>query len=114
MKLFLLILLLAFPLILRADEARYNTIFISANGKFELKYKSGDEWLLRETESGKEIYRLMGNYLESMTVLVSDDGKSVAAIDDYSMQDYENNPEILIFYKSGKKIKTYKLDEIYD
>lgn len=120
MKLFLLILLLAFPLISRADQPRYNEVFTSKNGKFQLKYQSDErlirdgEWILQEMESGKEIYRLTGNYLQSMTVLVSDDGKSVAAIDDYSTQNYENNPEILIFYKNGKKLKSYKLDEIYN
>jgi hypothetical protein len=49
-----------------------------------------------------------------MTVLVSDDGKSVIAIDDYSEQSFDKNPEVLLFYNAGKKIKGYKLNELLD
>lgn len=101
-----------FPLTLRADQPRYRNVFTSANGEFELKLEKDGEWILRSTKSNQEIYRLTGKFLDSMTILISDDGKSVVAIDDYSDQNYENNPDILIFYRNGKKIKSYKLDEI--
>lgn len=113
MKSVLFIVLLLLPFAGRADEARFRGVFYSANDKYELNL-SDDEWRLREKATGRELYRIKEKLLGSMTVLVGDDGQSVVAIDDYSMQDEQQNPEVLIFYQGGRKIKAYKLGELLD
>jgi hypothetical protein len=113
MKYFIFTILLLIPFAARADEARYKTAFTSANGKYELKL-TDKNWSLIEKETSKELYRLAENNLWSMTVLISDDGKSVVAIDDYSEREPAEIPEVLIFYQNGKKIAAYKLDELLD
>lgn len=107
--------MLAFTsLIVRADEARFNKFFTSANDKFELKLNlKKEDWSLIEKSTDKELYKLTGN-IWSMTVLVSDDGKSVIAVDDYSEQQPEDNSEVLSFYHNGNRIKVYKLNEVFD
>lgn len=114
MKYFLLFILTFIPFVVRADEARFRTSFTSANDKFELKLDMEKrDWSLIEKSTGKELYKLVGN-LWSMTVLISDDGKYVVAIDDYSEEEPEVNPDVLIFYKNGNRIKAYKLNEVFD
>ncbi len=114
MKYFLLLILVFATFAVRADEPRFSKIFISANDKFELKLNLEErDWSLIEKSSGKELYKLTGS-LWSMTVLISDDGKSVIAIDDYSEQDPEDNSEVLIFYNNGNRIKAHKLNEVFD
>ncbi len=102
------------PFVVRADEPRFNEVFTSTNDKFELRLniEEGD-WSLIEKSTRKELYRLKGN-ISSMSVLVSDDGESVIAIDDYSEQEPENNSDVLIFYRNGKQIKTHKLKEVIE
>jgi hypothetical protein len=112
MKYILLIIFFLTPFVIRADEPRHRFVFTSANEKFELRFDKG-EWALIEKATKNERYRLTGN-ISSMTNLVSDDGESVVAIDDYSEQDWEKNPEVLIFFSHGKKIKSYKLNELFD
>lgn len=119
MKWFLFVILLFLPFVVRADEPRFRSSFTSANGEFELKTVRVDgesrfeNWQLINKSSNKELYRLKGD-IGSMTVLISDNGFSVVAVDDYSPQDYEKNPEVLIFYNNGEKIKSYKLTEMLD
>lgn len=112
MKYFLLAVLILIPSAIRADEARFREIFTSENGKFELKLNTENGiWSLIDTTTNKEVYNLEGN-ISSMTVVISDDGNSVAVIDDYSEQDEKKNPEVLCFYSYGKKIKSYKLYDL--
>ena len=114
MKYFLLLTILLTPFIIRADDARFNKLFTSANGKFELRLNlENRDWSLIEKATDKEIYKLEGN-IWSMTVLVSDDGESVISIDDYSEQNLEENPEVIFFYNNGNKVKTYRLNEVFD
>lgn len=109
MRHFLLAFLILTPSVIWADDARFRETFASANNKFELKLNVKERnWSLIDKTAKEEIYKLEGN-IWSMTVVVSDDGKSVVAIDDYSEQDDKKNPEVLFFYKHGKKIKSYKL-----
>lgn len=114
MKYFFLLILALMPFVVRADEPRFNEVFTSTNDKFELRLniEEGD-WSLIEKSTRKELYRLKGN-ISSMSVLVSDDGESVIAIDDYSEQEPENNSDVLIFYRNGKQIKTHKLKEVIE
>jgi hypothetical protein len=108
--LFLFITLFLSSLVISADEPRRNNIFTSPNQRYELKLK-GAEWVLLDKTNKKELYRLREN-LRSMTVLIGDDGKSITVVDDYSEQEWKENPEVLIFYNNGKKIRTYKLNEV--
>ncbi len=112
MKYFLFIILFLIPFVVRADQPRGRELFTSANDKYELKF-TDKNWSLVEKETNKELYQLTGN-LSSMTVLISDDGKSVVAIDDYSEREWDKNPEVLIFYINGSKITAYKLNEVID
>jgi hypothetical protein len=114
MKFILIAILFLVPFSVRADEQRRISVFTSANDRYELRNTSGDEWSLREKPAKKELYRLKEKNLSSMTILIGDDGKSIVAIDDFSEQDFEKNPEVLIFYQSGEKIKSYKLSELLD
>ncbi len=108
----LFILLFVATLLVKADEARYRNVFTSANDKYELRL-ADENWSLIEKSTKKEFYRLKGD-ISSMTVLVSDDGKMVIAIDDYSEQDLEKNPEVLLFYNNGKKVKGYKINDLLE
>lgn len=114
MKLPLILLLFLLPLAVRADQGRFQLVFTSANQKYELSWQ-GPMWSLKEKATGKELYKLeAGRILSLMTVLVSDDGKTVVGIDDYSTQDRNKDPEVLLFYKEGKKVRSYKLSEVLD
>ncbi|HRH44480.1 MAG TPA: hypothetical protein PKY82_22785 [Pyrinomonadaceae bacterium] len=119
MKFLLIIAILLFPMAIKADQDRFNTTFISKNGKYELNLKDLNdikklEWSLVEKVTGKRLYRFIDNLLWSMSVIISDDGKSIVAVDDYSTQDNRKNPEILHFFKNGKMLKSYKLSELLD
>jgi hypothetical protein len=112
MKYVLTIILILIPLTAYADQPRHQGIFTSANDKYELRLTEiFTKWSLIEKETNKEIYKLEAN-ISSMTVLVSDDGKSVIAVDDYSEQEREENPKILLFFRNGKEIKSYNLKDL--
>lgn len=112
MKYVLAIILIFIPLIVYADQPRHERIFTSANDKYELRLEEWlTKWSLIEKETKKELYKLEAN-ITSMMVLVSDDGKSVVAVDDYSEQKREENPEVLLFFRNGKKIKSYNLKDL--
>jgi hypothetical protein len=124
MKFLFFVIIFFSPLVTRADEPRHNHTFASSNGKFELSYKSDSPrdlqqkwelkqtWELIEKSSGKAVYELEGDDLSSMTVLVSDDGDNVVAIDDYSEREATPKLDVLLFYDKGKLISKYSLGEI--
>lgn len=113
MKFILTIILIFLPVIVYADNPRHQTVFTSANDKYELRLeKDFSKWSLFEKETKKELYQLEANNLFSMTVLVSDDGKSIVAIDDWSEQEAKENPEVLLFFCNGKKTQAYKINEL--
>ncbi len=97
----------------RADEYRLRKLFTSANGRFETHLKD-HKWSLVEKPLGRELYRFSDYrdraiWFHTMTLVVSDDGKDVVAVDDYSGQDFRKNPEVLFFFREGKIVKTYRL-----
>ena len=101
-----------------ADQPRYRSSFSSANEKYEARLKDG-EWKLVELDSGKELYRFRNAYAErvrfsSMTLFITDDGRSVIAIDDYSEQDFSKNPAILFFLRDGAEVKSYRLNDLME
>jgi len=100
-----------------ADEPRHQNSFISSNGQFEAKLQKDWKWNLIEKSTGKELYSFDDYYgngisLSSMTLVISDDGRSVVAVNDFGEQDYRKNPEVIFFFQNGKQIKTYKLLEV--
>jgi hypothetical protein len=117
MKFLLFVFLLLAPLLVKADEPRYTDSFTSPNGKYEFRVMPNTQfrakWSLIEKDTKKILYEIEGQF-ESFTVLVSDDGKNVVAIDDYSERNPEDNPEILQFFLDGKKVKSYKLSELLE
>jgi len=117
MKTILLFLLLVTPYICKADNPRWSEVFTSPNDKYELRlvseYGQADsKWSLVEKATQKVKYQLTGPYLFQMSLVVSDDGNSVVAIDDFSEQEAVKNLDILFFYNKGKLIKKYTLEEI--
>lgn len=112
--LIVLALLLA-PFKAKADEPRFRNVFSSANGKYELRLKSGhsskQNWSLVEKATGKVLYRVTGEF-SSRTVLLSDDGVNLVAIDDYSSRSAGDDLDVLTFYRDGTKIKNYSLGEL--
>jgi hypothetical protein len=117
MKILLFVFLLLAPLLVKADEPRYTFSFTSPNGKYELRVNPDERsraiWSLVEKDTKKILYEIDGQF-QSFTVLVSDDGKNVVAIDDYSERKPEDNPEILQFFLDGKKVKSYKFSELLE
>ena len=117
MKLVLLILLLFVPLLVRADEPRYTESFTSPNGKYVFRSKpniQGDKnWILIEKDTKKVLYEFDESF-GYFTVLVSNDGKNLVAIDDYSIRKSEDDPEVLRFFVDGKEVKAYKLSEVLE
>jgi len=100
-----------------ADEPRYSSLFVSANGLYEARLDKDRNWQVVEKKTGRLLYTfrdsLWGHvWLSSMTLLVSDDGQHIVAIDDYSTQRHDRDPEILVFFKNGEKFKAYRLDEL--
>ena len=100
----------------RADQPRSRYLFTSANGAYEARLKDR-EWRLIDKSSGKELYRFSDYrdraiWFHTMTLVVSNDGNNVIAIDDYSTQDFRHNPEVLFFFHEGAITKTYKLMEL--
>lgn len=123
MRYVLIIFLFLFPLAANADEGRYRTLFTSSNGKYEFristpKWEERDirEWSLIEKATGTVLYKISeGRWsLPLMTVLVSDDGRNITAIDDYSASEPKKDLDVLIFYREGKLVKKYTLGEILD
>lgn len=110
--LYVIIFALMIPLVVSADEPRHKTSFTSANNKYELRSFSPGSWKLIEKSSEKSIYELTNDGLYAMTVLVSDDGDNIVAIDDYSEREATKDIEVLFFFEKGKLIKKYSLAEI--
>lgn len=114
LKISLLLVLATFAVM--ADQPRHRSLFTSANGLYEARLGNDRQWQVVEKRPGKILYSFSNQigervWLSSMTLLVSDDGRYVAAIDDYSEQDAPN-PEVLYFFENGQNTKSYKLDEL--
>jgi hypothetical protein len=112
---FLLLLLILSTAPTLADEALRRTNFKSPNGRFELNYLSGENsgemWSLVEKETGAVLYKLTGN-LRSQAAFISNDGRGVVVLDNFSEQDSNRNPDVLVFYRDGKPIQKYRLGDL--
>jgi hypothetical protein len=109
----LISLVLLVSLTVNADEPRHQSSFSSGNSKYEARLVDR-QWKLIEKSTGREHYQFSdyygrGIWFSSMTLVISDDGKSIVVLDDYSEQDFEKNPEVLFFFRDGKKQKGYRL-----
>lgn len=115
MKFVLLSLIFLFPLSAIADEPRHNFVFKSSNDKYELRHVKGpsarQKWALIDKSTGRVRYQLTAE-LSSMTVLVSDNGNALVAVDDYSEGEPSKDLAVLLFFREGKQIKTYMLGEL--
>lgn len=116
MKRALFLLLLLVPSSTRADDPRRRPSFSSGNRQFELKilgsqWGSNGSWSLVEKATGAVRYQLTGE-LSSRTVLVSDDGRNLVAVDDFSESLAEKDPDVLSFYRDGKLIRKYRLGQL--
>lgn len=114
-SIFIIIIALMLPLIIKADQPRHSFSFTSSNSKYELRLNPASSlknWELIESTSGKLIYQLSGDGLYSMTVLISDDGNHVVAIDDYSEREAARDLNVISFFDKGNLVKNYSLAEI--
>jgi hypothetical protein len=115
MKFVLLFFILFALVFVRADEVRSTNSFKSKNGEYELrlrtKYPEKQRWALIHRRTNRTLYKV-SEWLESMTVVVSNDGRKLIAIDDFSVFFRKDNPLVLRFYLDGKLIKSYKLDQL--
>ena len=68
---------------------------------------------MRDKKTGKELYTLEGDGLAKQTLLVSDDGAFVVAMDDFSERMAVNELGILAFYKVGKLQKSYTIRDLF-
>lgn len=114
----LVFVFLSASLLAWADEDRHKNSFVSANGRYEAKLEEQKIWRLLETSTGKELYHFDNYYRDgisfsSMTLVISDDGRNVVAVNDYvenfGEQEFRKNPEVLFFFREGKLTKSYKL-----
>jgi hypothetical protein len=112
--LIILTLLLA-PLTARADEPRFRNSFKSPNGKYELRYNSGQfsqqNWSLIEHPTGTVRYQVTGEFA-SRTLLLSDDGVNIVVVDDFSERRPGRDLDVLAFYRDGVQIKKYSLGDL--
>lgn len=117
MRFLLLGIMFLAPLTAMADEPRHSRLFKSPNGRYELRYVSGQsaqqKWSLRDKVTKDVRYHITAQ-LSSMTVLVSDDGITLVAVDDYSEREPSTDLEVLLFYREGKLVKKYLLGELLD
>lgn len=98
------------PGICNADEQRLTTKFTSNNGKYAIIYKN-KKWLVSDSK-GSILYRITDEGFCSMTILVSDDGRSVVVLNDFMEQHFLRNSRVLWIYKEGKLMHSYQLTEI--
>jgi hypothetical protein len=108
--------------LVRADEPRSVDVFTSANGKYELRLVElkmilnqlpVQKWSLIEKATKKELYGLTER-LASFTVLVSDDGDSLIAVDDFCENEPSAERTVVSFYLHGKLIKQYSMGDLLD
>ena len=116
MRTIILLALFLLPLEIFADQPRYSDLFTSKNGSYDLKLITPydgrpQEWSLIESSTKRFLYRIKAD-IATMTVLVSDDGRYVVAVDDYSEQDDRENPTVLQFFGYGKLLCSYRLGDL--
>jgi hypothetical protein len=107
--------LFLFALAVKGDEPRFRNSFTSPNGKYELRYESGQlsrqSWSLVEKPAGTVRYQVVGEF-GSRTVLLTDDGVNLVVIDDFSERRPGPELDVLMFYRDGIQIKKYSLGDL--
>jgi hypothetical protein len=68
-------------------------------------------WVLYQKASGTPLYCVTGNFAPK-TVYVTDDGLSLAVVDDYSSALPADSLEVVSFYHLGNKVRGYRLDQV--
>ncbi|GHA62320.1 hypothetical protein [Pontibacter akesuensis] len=128
-KLYLFLLFALLTLQGLADEGRYRRSFKSENYAYELRmlthkygmvmFPNGKEykaviettWGLYDVISSRQLYTVKGDF-SSKTVHVSNDGKNLVVIDDYSEEIPSPELKVLEFYAGGKLLNAYILGEL--
>lgn len=113
----IILALLLVPVTAGADEPRFRTVFVSPNGRHELRYNSGQfsqqSWSLIDKATGDVRYRVVGEFA-SRTVLFSEDGTNLLVVDDFSGREPNRDLDVLLFYRGGSLIKKYSLAELLE
>lgn len=111
----LFLLLLLAPSATRADEPRRVSSSASANHRFELNQVSDthttETWSLVDKNTGAARYTIIG-VLSPRTLFVSDDGRSVLVVDDFSERRPAKDLDVLLFYRDGKLIRSVRMGEL--
>jgi len=100
------------------DQPRNTREAFSPTKEYVLKYErstdSTEKWILRKAKSGELIYELDAEYIWSHTLLISDNGRFVAIVDDYSMATPANALPVISFYTDGVLIQSHTLGELLE
>ena len=114
----LVIFLLCASLTCFCDQPRFVTKAFSSNDEYILKHgenkDSSQVWELRKKESTNLLYTIEGEHIGSQTILVSDDGRFISTIDDYSCRYSTNALAVLSFYTDGELVKSYSLEDLLE
>lgn len=110
MKLILLICLFLSVKFSFADEPRRRSVFNCENKKFQIRYSKGF-WRVSNSRN-KVLYKIEDLNYESMSLLLSNDGKSVVVIDDLSEHCNDHERIVLSFYRNGELKSKYKIRDL--
>ncbi|MBK0404445.1 hypothetical protein I5M27_15710 [Adhaeribacter sp. BT258] len=112
-----------------ADQGIYRSSFKSNNGKYEFriidqksekrKDESGWEyeivlettWGLFNSQTNKQLYNFKGDFT-SKTALISNNGKYIIVVDDYSEASPTDSLVVLEFFTEGKPTISYSLGQL--
>ncbi len=123
MKKLLLFIMLLWSRTTLADEPRVSASFESDNGKFQLKVADSTirnvhhhaavvrNWNLIEKATNKVLYSIRGEFT-SKNAFVSDDGRYVVIVDDWSRYSPAASLPLLEFYSQGQLKKKYQMGEL--
>ena len=100
------------------DDPRFVTKACSSSDEYILKHGeskgSSQVWELRKKESTNLLYTIEGKHIGSQTILVSDDGRFISTVDDYSDWYPTNTLTVLSFYTDGELVKSYSLEDLLE
>jgi hypothetical protein len=114
-----------------ADEPRYRSSFTSKNGLYELRLLRTDSAASIVTSSGERLhpsiytwgvfatltrhqlysFQEKNDLITSKTALISNDGNSLAVLDDWSAAVPWYKLDVLTFYERGRLIRSYTLGD---
>lgn len=101
------------------DDPRYSSSFKSQNEQYILSVENFlrnnrqlEKWTLRNINNNV-IYDFQ-YHLSDCTVFISNDGRNIIAIDDFSFGFISNNEIVLTFFRDGILIREYTLGDLLD